>query len=144
MFKVPSEPIKMFLSHKLCIIFFKSLIRSKTSPLGRITSSPKHRSLAFPYLSTFIPPAFVDKLPPIIQEPLAPRFKGKNKLFLSTKLCISDKITPDSSLRVFAFVSIDIILFGFSVLITIELEFLIGVAPPHKPVLPPFGVLLEV
>ena len=64
--------------------FFNSVRRFIILPSGKTISNPRHNSLEFPYFNTFTPPALVDKFPPIIQEPFAPKFKGKNKFCFST------------------------------------------------------------
>lgn len=48
----------------------------KTSPFGRTVSSPNIWDLKDPCLITYFPPAFVAALPPIKQDPLAPKSKG--------------------------------------------------------------------
>ena len=51
------------------------------------------------------------------------------------------KITPGSKVIVIDSLSIEIILFIFSVLMMIEKEFLRGVAPPQRLVFPPWGTI---
>ena len=99
---VPSAPMKRFFKSYPVLSFFSSERRFIILPSGKTTSKPKHNSLVLPYLRTFTPPAFVERLPPIIQEPFAPKFNGKNKSSFSTKSCICDKIIPDSTVIVCA------------------------------------------
>ena len=101
--KVPSAPIKIFFRSYPVLSFFNSERRFIIFPSGKTTSNPKHNSLVLPYLRTFTPPAFVERLPPIIHDPLAPKLNGKNKSSFSTNSCICDKIIPDSTVIVCAF-----------------------------------------
>ena len=80
---VPSLPINnCFRSYPvlfLSILFIEEII----VPSASTASSPRIKSLVIPYRITLFPPAFVEAFPPILQEPLAPKSKGKNILFCS-------------------------------------------------------------
>ena len=65
------------------------------SPLDNTASIPRIRFLVIPNLRTLKPPAFVETIPPICADPLAPKFRGSIKFFSFTEEIASSKITPD-------------------------------------------------
>lgn len=73
---VPSPPMKRFLISypvlSLCIYDCMSRI----VPFGNTAYIPRIWDLNEPCLTMYIPPAFVEALPPNWHEPLAPRSSG--------------------------------------------------------------------
>ena len=82
--KVPSLPINSCFKSYPLLSFLKLVKLFHISPLAKTTSIPNTKSRAMPYLRTLIPPAFVDKFPPIVQDPSDARLKGNKKFFSST------------------------------------------------------------
>ena len=77
--KVPSPPINNCL-RSYPVLFFNTLFSDdKIVPSARTTSTLSTISRVIPYRITRLPPALVDKLPPIVALPRAPRSKGSIK-----------------------------------------------------------------
>ena len=139
--KDPSDPINRFFKSYPVLSFLSVLISFIIEPSARTTSSPKQRSLAFPYFKTPTPPAFVAKFPPIQHDPFDAIDRGNKKFSLYTNLWIDSKITPAST-------SIDwlteeklLILFIFSIdKMTQNLSG--AICPPTSPVPPLHGTTL--
>lgn len=73
---VPSELIKScFKSYPVLSLWIFDL-KSKIYPFGKTAYKPNIWDLNEPYFTTYFPPAFVDALPPIWQEPFAPKSSG--------------------------------------------------------------------
>ena len=71
-------------------------------PSGKTASIPKHKSRVFPYLTTFTPPAFVAKFPPILADPSEAKESGNIRSDEFARSCISFRITPASAIIMFS------------------------------------------
>jgi len=112
------------------------------SPCAVTTSSPRHSSRVLPKRTTCVPPAFVPKLPPIVQLPCEPKLKG-NKYPASKQACCTFCSTqPASSVMVPLPASSLRTLFMRCRLSTICVPDASGVDPTTMPVLPPCGTML--
>ena len=138
--KDPSDPINRFFKSYPVLSFLSVLISLIIEPSDSTTSNPKQRSLAFPYLKTPIPPAFVARFPPIQQDPFDAIDKGNEKFFLSTNSWIDSKITPASTSIDWLTLEKFLILFIFSKdKVTLYLPGAIW--PPTNPVPPLQGTI---
>lgn len=73
---VPSQPIKIYLRSYPVLSLRIAYRLSKTSPFPVTASNPKVLPCNEPYLRRRKPPALVERLPPNMQEPRAPRSNG--------------------------------------------------------------------
>jgi len=104
-------------------------------PSCKTTSSPRTRFLVMPYLKTRSPPAFVEIIPPICADPLAPKFNGKSMFFSSAAIWTFSKMAPDWTVIVLLPISISSMEFIFSNEITMSLVLVLVL--PTKLVNPP-------
>ncbi len=114
---------------------------SKMEPSGRTTSRPRTSSRVMPYRNTLMPPALVDTLPPMRQEPCAPNASGKNIPAASTLSLNSDRIQPASTTAEKSSASMLRIAVMRSRLMMTWDSGESGVAPSTRPVLPPCGTI---
>ena len=110
-------------------------------PSGRTASIPSTRSRVFPYRSTCTPPALVDRLPPIWQLPSDASDNGKSRSMFAAASCTAASVQPASTTRVLLAASDSRMRFRRPRLMTTSSPPARGVAPPHKPVLPPCGTI---
>src|SRR6056297_1529658 len=111
------------------------------SPSGRTTSNPSTSSRVLPNFSTLTPPALVEMLPPIMQEPCAPKLSGKKQPASLAACWTFCRITPASTVMVMPSASICHTRFIRSSDKTRVVLFGQGVAPPQRPVCPPCGTI---
>ena len=139
---VPSEPInKSFRSYPV-LSFRSGVSRFITRPPISTTSIPRHKFLVVPYLTTFNPPAFVARFPPIVQLPFAARFSGKYRFFASVIVWICSRIQPASAVMDRLTSDISLTVFILAVDRIKALPDLSGMPPPTSPVLPPWVTII--
>ena len=106
-----------------------------TVPSASTTSSPRMRLRVMPNRITSLPPALVEMLPPILQDPLAPRSRGNRNPASSAASWMACKGVPARTVMVMDAWS------SSSMPLSRSRESAIssscGVAPPHNPVSPP-------
>ncbi len=86
-----------------------------------------------------MPPAFVDRLPPIWQLPSALRLSGNSRPAFSAAACTSARIQPASTVMDASSGSTLRIPFMRDVESSTCAPLWSGIAPPQRPVLPPWG-----
>ena len=110
-------------------------------PSASTASRPSVRSRVFPKRSTAVPPAFVDRLPPIVQLPSDASDSGNWRPAEAAASCAAASGSPDSTVIVALAVSIARTRFMRVRAITTEAPLASGTEPPHMPVLPPCGTM---
>src|SRR6218665_3188502 len=95
--KVPSEPMNRCLRSRP-VLFLRSRYRpSQICPSGNTTSSPRTFSRVLPKRNTPVPPALVAILPPIWQDPSAPRLTGYSRRRSLAACCTAASTQPAST-----------------------------------------------
>ena len=94
-------------------------------------------SRALPKRSTAVPPALVDRLPPMVQLPSDASDNGKRRPAAAAASCVAASVTPASTVIVALAVSSARTASMRVSATTTWSRASIGVAPPHMPVLPP-------
>ena len=111
--------------------------RSSVRPAPSTTRRPRRYPCKEPYRTTRMPPAFVAMLPPMWQEPRAPRSSGTRKPCWAAAASSSARVTPASAVMTPELVSKSEMRRMRDMFTTMSWSR--GTPPPTKPVLPPCG-----
>ena len=134
---VPSAPMNKCLMSYPVLSFLIVVMLSRISPFGSTAFRPTQFAWSELFRMNLVPPALVDRLPPIMHEPLEPRSKGMSKEFTLAWSYRSLSIQPASAESIPNDVSKSLILFILDMLKMTSSY--VGTEPATKLVLPPCG-----